>query len=254
MPYIIATSFVLAICSLFFYQPFLVVRLVARFFSQVLWFSSTTRRLIALTFDDGPDPQYTPQVLRTLASPRVRATFFLIGANALRHPDLVNEIHAGGHLIANHLFVDRNALFLSAAEVEDSLLKTEEILGLQGNSKWVRPPGAVFRPSFLAVARKHDYRVVLGSAYTSDTRRPPARYISWAMNRMTRPGAVLVLHDSGGDRSRTVAALPEIIDHAHAQGYTFVTLDELLAFERSSNPLAKQAPTASQDGSWSSPR
>lgn len=219
----------LILVSLTFYQPFFLVRAIHHAVPDVLWFAPTTRPIIALTFDDGPHALYTPQVLEILRSRQVKATFFLMGSNALKHPELVARIRRDGHLIGNHLFVDRSALVMSAREVEEALLTTEAVVGLQGACKWLRPPSGFFRPSLLGIARKHHYRVVLGSAYASDPRRPPTRYIVWAMTKMIRPGAILVFHDAGGDRSHTVAALPAIIDDARARGYRLATLDELVS-------------------------
>lgn len=215
--------------ALSFYQPWILVRGVAKLTPGVVWYVPTQQRAVALTFDDGPDPSYTPQVLAFLRAAGAKATFFLIGEHAKRYPELVERIRSDGHQVANHMWRDKNALLLSENAAERSLLDTEQVLHLAGPNKWLRPSGGFARPSFITRAHELGYHVVIASAYASDPRRPPTGYIVWALTRMMRPGIVLVLHDSGGDRSRSVAAVPEILKYGRDHGYTFVTLDEIWA-------------------------
>jgi peptidoglycan/xylan/chitin deacetylase (PgdA/CDA1 family) len=215
--------------GLTFYQPWPLLRAVAHLTPEITWFGPGERREVALTFDDGPDPRYTPAILRSLADAGIRGTFFLIGSNAERYPELVEHIRAGGHQIANHMWRDENALLLSTAGAEESLLRTECVLAKFGMTKWMRPAGGFGRTGFLRRARARGYRVVIASAYASDPRRPPAAYIRWAISRMLRPGSIVVLHDSGGDRSRSVAALPGILQAAHHRNLRWVTLDDMFA-------------------------
>ncbi len=219
----------LLVFALQLYQPRLAIRALAHMLPSVVVHAETTEPIIALTFDDGPNPVFTPQLLRVLASRRVKATFFLIGSRARAYPEVVRQIRADGHQIANHMMTTRRAILMSAREADASLLEAERVLGLdRGSPKWVRPPAGVFRPSFLDVASRRGYRVVLGSAYAADPYRPPARYLAWALTRMCRPGSIIVLHDGGGDRSRSIGAVPPIVDTLRSRGFRFVTLDELV--------------------------
>ena len=215
--------------GLTFYQPEWLLRGVAQLTPGVVWFGPGHRHEVALTFDDGPDPRWTPQVLDALRQAQARATFFLMGEHVVAYPDLVRRIVQEGHQIGNHMWRDENALLLSDAAAERSLLRTEQALfDLTGSAPdWMRPSGGLARPSFIRRARRLGYRVVIASAYASDPRRPPAAYIAWALTRMMRPGAILVLHDAGGDRSRSVAALPRILAHARRQAWRLVTLDQM---------------------------
>lgn len=217
--------------GLTFYQPAWLLEGVARLTPGVIWIGPPDQRTIALTFDDGPDPRWTPQVLDLLRQAGVPATFFLMGEPAAAHPELVRRIVREGHQVGNHMWRDENALLLSDAAAERSLLQTErtlfEITGVAPD--WMRPAGGLARPSFVRRAHRLGYRVVIASAYASDPRRPPARYIVWALTRMMRPGAILVLHDSGGDRNRSVAALPAILAYARRHHYRCVTLEEMFA-------------------------
>jgi peptidoglycan/xylan/chitin deacetylase (PgdA/CDA1 family) len=215
--------------GLTFYQPEWLLDGVARLTPGVVWFGPPDPHIIALTFDDGPDPRWTPQVLELLRQAGVPATFFLIGEHAAAHPELVRRIVREGHQVGNHMWRDENALLLGDDAAERSLRRTERVLfAITGAAPdWMRPAGGLARPSFVRRAHRLGYRVVIASAYASDPRRPPARYIAWALTRMMRPGAILVLHDSGGDRSRSVAALPAILDYARRHNYRCVTLDEM---------------------------
>jgi peptidoglycan/xylan/chitin deacetylase (PgdA/CDA1 family) len=211
-------------------QPRFVVRALAAVFGDVVWRVPTGQAIAALTFDDGPDPVYTPQVLDILRRRGARATFFLIGGSARAHPGLVRRIRAEGHEVANHTFSDATTWTMDAAEFERSLLAAEAVLGPgAARPKLMRPAGGLIRPAQLERLRRHGYVCVLGSAYAFDPYRPPAGYIRWAIGKNLEPGAIAVLHDAGGDRSRSVAALEGIIDIAEAKGLRLVAVSELLA-------------------------
>lgn len=224
-------------------QPRWAFRGLARLFPGIVWQVETDEPLIALTFDDGPDPVFTPQVLALLAQSRARATFFLVGEHARRHPEWVVRIRAAGHEIGNHTDAMKTTLWMSAAEFERSLMRSEETLGLAGRQgggrdgpahpspaghKFLRPAGGGIRPAQLRRARQHGYTCVLGSAYAFDPYRPPAAYIRWAISRNLEPGGIVVLHDAGGNRSNTVGALAGILADARARGLRLVTLSELV--------------------------
>jgi peptidoglycan/xylan/chitin deacetylase (PgdA/CDA1 family) len=216
--------------GLSFYQPAWLIGAISRLWGDVVWIGRSDIPQVALTFDDGPDPQYTPTVLETLRAHGAQATFFLIGRNAVEHPDLVERIRREGHQIANHMWRDQNALLMSDEAAEQSLIETERVLELKA-PKWLRPAGGFGRPSFLRRARKLGYRVVIGSAYASDPRKLPAGYIVWALTRMMRPGVIMVLHDSGGDRRRSVVAVDPILRYGQSHGLRFVTLNQLFSLE-----------------------
>jgi peptidoglycan/xylan/chitin deacetylase (PgdA/CDA1 family) len=186
--------------------------------------------LVALTFDDGPDPVYTPQVLHILARYEARATFFLIGANARRHPELVAHIRGAGHEVGNHTDSRGPTVLMSMSRFSDSLLKAEAALGLMdARPRLFRPGGGWIRPAQLDLAIQRGYTCVLGSAYAYDPKRPPAGYIRWAITKNLGPGTIVVLHDAGGDRSNTVEALPGILAAGRAKGLRFVTVSDLMA-------------------------
>jgi peptidoglycan/xylan/chitin deacetylase (PgdA/CDA1 family) len=211
-------------------QPPFALDAVARLFPGIVWQVETTRPLAAITFDDGPDPRYTPPILDMLARERAKATFFLVGRRARAQPELVARIRAEGHEIGNHTETHGRTLLQRASRFEAELLDGEKSLGLGGAAKLklFRPPGIWLRPSQQAAAARHGYLTVLGSSYAFDPYRPPTRYIEWVIGRNLREGVIVVLHDSGGDRSHTVAALPAILRAAKDKRLELVTLSELI--------------------------
>jgi peptidoglycan/xylan/chitin deacetylase (PgdA/CDA1 family) len=214
-------------------QPPFAVNVVSRMASAVVWQVETTQPVAALTFDDGPDPAFTPRVLDALARHRAQATFFLVGRRARQWPDLLARIRAEGHEVANHTETHGRTLLQPQSRFEEELLEGEKTLGLsRARPKLFRPPGIWLRPSQQALAARHGYLTVLGSSYAFDPYKPPARYIEWVIARNLRPGVIVVLHDAGGDRTHTVAALPAILRAAQEKGLKLVTLSDLLAAGR----------------------
>jgi peptidoglycan/xylan/chitin deacetylase (PgdA/CDA1 family) len=210
-------------------QPPFVAELVSRVASSIVWKARTSRPIVALTFDDGPDPVYTHPVLDLLAREKAKATFFLVGGRARQHPEIVKRIRAEGHEVGNHTDSHGRTLFQSDARFEQELIDGEKALELGGSKvKLFRPPGIWLRSSHQTLAARHGYLTVLGSAYAFDPYKPPVRYIEWVITRGLRPGAIVVLHDSGGDRSHTLAALPAILRAARDKNLQLVTLSELL--------------------------
>jgi peptidoglycan/xylan/chitin deacetylase (PgdA/CDA1 family) len=194
----------------------------------IFWRAGTDQKVLALTFDDGPHEVYTPELLQILAGQEVTATFFLVGERARRFPALVEAIRAAGHEIANHSDSLGPTIGLSEREFASNLLRAEETLHLAGaDPKFFRPAGGFIWPSQAAAARAQGYTVTLASGYAFDPYRPPVGYMVWQMKRSLNPGAIWVLHDSGGDRSHTLRAVEILIPWAKQQGYRFVALTEL---------------------------
>jgi peptidoglycan/xylan/chitin deacetylase (PgdA/CDA1 family) len=208
--------------------PQAVVRVLRTLFPNVIWDICTQKPLIAMTFDDGPDPTFTPKVLEILREYGIPATFFLVGERVRRFPELLRQIHEQGHSIGNHTDSWRRTIQLGNDEFERDLLRTAQSIGLCNRSKLFRPAGGLIRAGQIQVLRKYGYSVVLGSAYAFDPYRPPKKYIEWAITQGLKRGAIIVLHDSGGDRSNSVEALPAIIENAQAAGYRFVNLSEYI--------------------------
>lgn len=182
-------------------------------------------RVVSLTFDDGPHPTYTPQILDVLARHGVKATFFVNGRNAERYPHLIDRIKAEGHVIANHGWDHSNLTKLSAAAISDQIGGTQSVLGRRGvASRCLRPPYGATNSSVQQQAAAHGLRTINWSVDPFDFRRPGAGAIADRVTSRLRPGAVVLLHDGGGNRDQTVAALDTIIARTHAVGYRFGTI------------------------------
>ncbi len=193
---------------------------------DALWHGDRNVPCVSLTFDDGPDPVYTPLVLDILQREGIPATFFLVGERARRYPDLVYRIRQAGHEIGNHGDTWTFSHKLPDRAFEIGLLRAEETLRIQGR-KMFRPAGGVIRPSQMAILRKHGYETVLATGVPFDPFGPPASWIAALAARSLDPGSILALHDAGGDRTQTVKALPRIIETAHNRNLEFVTVGSL---------------------------
>ncbi|MFI5527127.1 polysaccharide deacetylase family protein [Kitasatospora sp. NPDC051853] len=186
---------------------------------------------VALTFDDGPHPEHTPQVLELLARHGIRAAFFCIGLHALAHPELVRRIVAEGHVLGNHTWSHAYLPDLGPAGLRHQLGSTGEALAEAsgaGLPTLMRPPYGGRSPELMQRVAELGLTTVLWDVETNDWARPGAEVIAERVLRQVRPGSVVLMHDGGGDRSQTVAALPLMIDGLRRRGYRFVTPEELL--------------------------
>jgi len=201
----------------------------------------TEQPLLALTFDDGPDPCGTPAVLDVLARHDARATFFVLGRNAVRHPALLQRIAADGHQIANHTDTHRCVVGLSLPALAEELRRCARALP-PGEARWMRPPFGAIDARGCAFAALLGYRIVNWSISGDDWRGFDARTIAEHILAELRPGAVVLLHDgleppptgwgdstaALRDRRPTIDALDQVLDAAQARGYECVTVEALL--------------------------
>ena len=186
---------------------------------------------VALTFDDGPNPQATPRILDVLAAEGVRATFFLLGKHVERWPEIARRVAAEGHVIGNHGYHHRKLHLRGPAYVElDVGLGTESIVAATGSRpKHFRAPHGFRNPWVTRAATSQGQRVVGWTLGVWDSDRPGVDVIASRAVDGTRDGAILLLHDGDGydpvgDRTQTAEALPIIIQGLRARGYSFVTL------------------------------
>jgi len=192
----------------------------------------TTPR-VALTFDDGPNPDATPRILDTLAGERVPATFFLLGKHVERWPHLARRLADEGHAVGNHGWFHRKLHWRGPGYVRlDLELGTEAIATASGVRPTVfRAPHGFRSPWVSAIARELGQRTVGWTLGVWDSARPGADRIARRAIDGTRAGTILLLHDGdgydpGGDRSQTAEALPMIIRELRARGFEFTLLPE----------------------------
>ena len=190
------------------------------------------KKVIALTFDDGPWPNTTAKVLDILKKNRIKSTFFVVGQNVKNYPDLTKQIVADGHIIANHTWhhwyhqMNAQAAAYEVANTTDIIYQTTGV-----RTSLFRPPGGIMNNGVAAYAKNNKYAVIIWSADSMDYSRPAVPRLMNNIFREAKPGGIVLMHDGGGDRSNTVKALPEIINRFRKQGYEFVTVPELLEMQ-----------------------
>jgi peptidoglycan/xylan/chitin deacetylase (PgdA/CDA1 family) len=192
----------------------------------------TSERAVALTFDDGPNPDATPVVLDALAERGVKATFFVLGRHAERWPDLVERAVREGHAIGNHGYFHRKLHFKSPEYVRQDLeLGTVAIeRAAHVAPSYFRAPHGFRSPWVTPIARSLGQRTVGWSLGVWDSDRPGVETIAQRTVDGAKPGSILLLHDGdgydpSGDRMQTAGAIPLIVDRLLAQGYRFDLLD-----------------------------
>lgn len=200
-------------------------------------------KLVALTFDDGPWPKWTAEVLRVLDENDVPATFFVLGRQVKRYPEMTELIAEQGHLLGSHSQTHKRFSSVKPERVRrEILLSRQTIRDASGvNTPWLRPPYGAMNARAWTEARRMRARVVLWDVDPKDWDKPGARKIADRVVRHVRPGSIVLLHDGGGDRTQTVVALPHIIRRLKAKGYIFVTVEELVEAEGVSKAPAAKA-------------
>ncbi|MEU6203923.1 polysaccharide deacetylase family protein [Micromonospora musae] len=176
---------------------------------------------VALTFDDGPDPQYTPQVLNALREFGVRATFCVVGEMAESHPDLVRAIVADGHTLCNHSWNHDITLGKRSPEViRADLLRTNEAIRAAAPDApivWYRQPGGAWTYPVVSVANALGMTPLHWTVDPSDWQAPGAARIAATVTSQIEPGSVVLMHDAGGNRQGTVEALWQILPELTAR-------------------------------------
>jgi peptidoglycan/xylan/chitin deacetylase (PgdA/CDA1 family) len=207
-------------------------------FGKTYWYGPHKDKVVALTFDDGPEEPYTSEVLAILEREHVRATFFVIGANVRRYPDAAARIVAEGHAIGNHsdthpitppLALDPETVI--RAEVDRAEREIHDVAGVYPSI--FRPPQGIRSPWLMKVTEQDSLATVTWDDAARDWERRSADDLVARAVKETKPGAIILLHDGlnldhQANRTATVEALPRIIEELRAKGYRFVTVPELL--------------------------
>src|SRR5918996_1625796 len=198
-------------------------------------------RRVALTFDDGPDPRWTPEIADTLSRLGVPATFFAVGEHVVEHPDVVAELHRDGFELGNHTF--SHADLSGAGRLRDLQISLTEsaISGAAGvRPRFVRPPYSAtpeavdpVQARIYAEIARSGYVIALANFDAEDWQRPGVDEIVRNASPPGKRGGVILMHDGGGDRSETVAALQRLVPELRARGFNFVGLNTLLGASRS---------------------
>ncbi len=204
-------------------------RLASAVFSNII--SNGEPDGVYLTFDDGPDPIYTPRLLDLLAEHSCPASFFVMGGHSIEHSDIVKRIIDEGHSIGCHGYDHRSTLWAGRSWIRADLSRSvRTISGLIGYSpQMYRPPYGMFGPSTLSVAGALRMRIVLWSLSSGDYRSvSPERIVSNIVGRV-KPGDIILLHDRGINVENMLAALPVILNELGVKGLTPLALKKLPA-------------------------
>ncbi|MBM3499820.1 MAG: hypothetical protein FJX74_14260 [Armatimonadetes bacterium] len=189
------------------------------------------RRCLALTFDDGPNGETTREILSILDEHGARATFFLLGDCVPGQPDIVREEIAAGHEVANHSWGHKQMTRLGPQGALASIARAERLIQDAGapRCRWFRPPYGATNAAVRRAVLEAGYSIALWSCDTNDWQLPGADTIYRRIMAGARPGANILMHDGGGRREQTIAALRRAVPDLIAQGYELVTLSEMTA-------------------------
>ncbi len=191
----------------------------------------TRKKVVALTFDDGPDAMYTPKILEVLHKNGVPATFFVLGSQVDKYPKVMQWIQKAGHEIGNHGYHHYDLHKLTEQEVYDEIKRTEKsILKTTGIlAQYYRPPGGVMTHDVLSAVQSCGYDIIHWSVDPQDwSLARTASVIASSVKKHVTAGDIILFHDGGLNQRQTVTALQELITDLRARGYKFVTVSELL--------------------------
>jgi peptidoglycan-N-acetylglucosamine deacetylase len=195
----------------------------------------TADKVVALTFDDGPNEPYTSRLLDVLDHRGVKATFFQVGRCAQRFPSAARRVVESGHVLGNHSYSHSFTSGLRQPRQHEEIRRTQDIVQTITGvvPALYRPPWLCHWPWVLHAVDDQGLQVVSGTfAHPLEVLQPPARMLTTAAARRAKPGSIVILHDGrearGGPRAQSVAAVGPLIDRLADQGYTFTTVDRLL--------------------------
>ncbi|MBD0380407.1 polysaccharide deacetylase family protein [Paenibacillus sedimenti] len=199
---------------------------------------SSQEKKVALTFDDGPDTRFTPKVLDALKANQVKATFFLLGAKASAHPDIVKRIVREGHVIGNHTYSHANLPGLTVDKFQKQIESAENVLqSMIGYApKLIRPPYGAINEEQVKWVADHHYLIVNWNVDSLDWKSLKSEQVLQNIMQQAKPGSIILQHSGGADSqdlSGTVLAISPLVSKLKAAGYTFVTVPELLHVTKS---------------------
>ena len=193
-----------------------------RIYPGAIWRGDTTRKVVYLTFDDGPIPEVTPKLLDILEKEKVHATFFMVADNVTKHPQIYHRVVANGHKVGNHTYHHIKGTKYKLADYIANVKKADVILG---GTKLFRPPYGRILPKQNLTLRSMGYKIILWDVLTHDyDKNYSADEMVKIVTRYARNGSIIVFHDSLKSNERMLAAVPRVIKELRNEGYTFETL------------------------------
>ncbi|WP_461761830.1 polysaccharide deacetylase family protein [Myroides sp. LJL119] len=196
-------------------------------YPSLTWNINSSKKTIYLTFDDGPIPQVTPWVLKILKDFQVKATFFCIGDNVKKHPDIFKQIIAQGHTVGNHTFNHLNGWETDLKTYLNNLEKCQEILekDLSSTTKLFRPPYGKITRDQIKIIQKQGYQIIMWSNLTQDynLNLTPKACLKKSIKQI-KQGNIIVFHDSIKAQKNLTYTLPRLLEYLLDQGYSFSCL------------------------------
>jgi len=214
---------------------FTVQVMASTYSSEPIRHVKTTQKVVALTFDDGPEAPYTQKMLDVLKKHNVKATFYMLGGNAKAYPQLVKEVIQDGHDIGNHTWSHSMMKNKSVEAMKKDIQSVDTVLRNLGYQKEItfRAPHGVTSPNLKIALSQLNKRMVLFTFLAQDWTKISAQNIYDNVMKQMKPGLIIVLHDGGKRRDNTVKATEMLIETLEKQGYKFVTVSELLKLQKS---------------------
>jgi peptidoglycan/xylan/chitin deacetylase (PgdA/CDA1 family) len=227
--------YLLAILLLFALVYWLFMSSYSQIFGYFPYKGKTTKKVVALTFDDGPNEPYTSMVVDYLNSKNIKATFFEVGTMVQRYPDVTKKLVASGHVVANHSLSHQFYKYFVSPKFTQEVTANQQIIAKVIGKKpaLFRSPWLYRQPLLLATLRNNNLQPVSGVfCHAFEVFRPSPERIARRAIAKARPGAIIIFHDGiegkGGNRQQTVDAIKITVDELIKQGYGFVTIDQLL--------------------------
>lgn len=205
---------------------------------------------VALTFDDGPSPAYTPQVLAILKRYHVKATFFDIGRLVKAYPDLARQELKDGHIVGNHTWTHPDLPLLTTSQIKAEIKQTSDAIqqAIGVRPTFMRPPYGDISTRVLPVINSFGLTAVIWDNEAQDWALPGTSVIVTRVLNLAHNGTIILLHDGGGTRIQTVQALPIIIERLRARGYRFVTMNQIVADIHKNHAKGTPTPTPGSHG------
>lgn len=202
-------------------------------FAQTFKQINTDQKVVALTFDDGPEVPYTEQILAVLAKHGVKATFYVLGGNAKAHPELIKKTMAAGHEIGSHSMYHQAMKNRSVDAIMKDLQSTDAIIKKAGYQKEItfRAPYGITSDNLRTALARLNKDMVLFTFLAQDWTKISADEIYNNVMKQLKPGLIIVLHDGGHHRENTVKATDRLIESLQKQGYRFLTVSEILKLQ-----------------------
>jgi peptidoglycan/xylan/chitin deacetylase (PgdA/CDA1 family) len=203
----------------------------SNFYIKAFCEADTTEKIISITFDDGPHPEYTPEVLQILSEYNAKATFFVIGKNIEGNEELLKEIDAKGHLIGNHsfshsFFIDFKGRKSFLKELSQTIASVYKLTGRQ--MRFFRPPYGVTTPHLARASKDLGLCVIGWNIRSMDTTADPEEIITERVKEQMKPGAIILFHDTS---AKTVSVLKQTLNFAKENGFKVVSTERLLGLK-----------------------